>query len=163
MFTARISHQRGHVPRRARLAVRSRGVADASALTSHATHDAAMRPHVLLMLADDWGSYDASHRIRALGREPDVQTPEIDQLTAAGVQFDNYYVQPICSPTRASLLSGRYSIHTGAEHRLWGSAEPSCLPTTTPLLPRAFKALNYSTHMVGKWYAAPPPTLRGRV
>ena len=110
-----------------------------------------MRPHVLLMLADDWGSYDASHRIRALGREPDVLTPEIDRLTAAGVQFENYYVQPICSPTRASLLSGRYSIHTGAEHRLWGSAEPSCLPVALPLLPRAFKALGYSTHMIGKW------------
>ena len=72
------------------------------------------------------------------------------------MQFENYYVQPICSPTRASLLSGRYSIHTGAEHRLWGSAEPSCLPTTTPLLPRAFKALGYSTHMVGKHHLGYP-------
>jgi arylsulfatase I/J len=115
-----------------------------------------MRPHVLLMLADDWGSYDASHRIRSLGREPDVLTPEIDRLTAAGVQFENYYVQPICSPTRASLLSGRYSIHTGAEHRLWGSAEPSCLPVALPLLPRAFKALGYSTHMVGKHHLGYP-------
>ncbi len=110
------------------------------------------RPHVLLMLADDWGSYDASFRIRSLGREPDVRTPHIDALAGAGVTFANYYVQPICSPTRASLLSGRYSVHTGSEHRLWGSSEPSCLPVRLPLLPRAFQALNYSAHMVGKWH-----------
>ena len=86
-----------------------------------------MRPHVLLMLADDWGSYDASHRIRALGREPDVLTPEIDRLTAAGVQFENYYVQPVCSPTRAALLTGRYGSHTGINVPLVDSA-PGGLP-----------------------------------
>ena len=111
-----------------------------------------MRPHILLLLADDWGSYDASHRIRSLGREPDVHTPTIDRLSADGVTLSNYYVQPICSPTRASLLSGRYSIHTGSEHRLWGWSEASCLPIALPLMPRAFKELNYSTAMVGKWH-----------
>jgi arylsulfatase B/arylsulfatase I/J len=103
-----------------------------------------------MMLADDWGSYDASYRMQELGRTPDINTPNIDALGADGVRFSNYYVQPICSPTRASLLSGRYSIHTGAEHRLFGADEPSCLPVALPLMPRAFKELGYSTHMVGK-------------
>ena len=67
--------------------------------------------HVFMMLADDWGSYDASFRIKHLGRQPDIHTPNIDKLAGDGLTFDNYYVQPICSPTRASLLSGRYSTH----------------------------------------------------
>ena len=48
-------------------------------------HSDIMRPHILLNLVDDWGSYDASHRIRALGREPDVHTPVIDRLSGSGV------------------------------------------------------------------------------
>lgn len=108
-----------------------------------------MMNSVFLMLADDWGSYDASYRIRALGRTPDVLTPHIDALAANGLTLQNYYVQPICSPTRASLLSGRYSIHTGCEHRLFGSFEPSCIPVDFPLMPSAFKKLGYQTHMIG--------------
>ena len=110
------------------------------------------RPHIIMMLADDWGSYDASFRMRELNRTVDIHTPHIDALALGGATFSNYYVQPICTPTRASLLSGRYSIHTGSEHILFGSNEPSCLPTTLPLMPQAFKALGYATHMVGKWH-----------
>lgn len=79
-------------------------------------------------------------------------------LNVSTVRFDRrltfaqYYVQPICSPTRASLLTGRYSIHTGSEHLLWGPSEPSCLPLATPLMPKAFKIIGYQTHMVGKWH-----------
>lgn len=42
------------------------------------------------VIADDWGSYDASWRIKALGREPDIQTPNIDRLSLAGIRFENY-------------------------------------------------------------------------
>ena len=111
--------------------------------------------HIFFLLADDWGSYDAGFRIRDLGRTPDVLTPTIDALASTGLTFDNYYVQPICTPTRASLLTGRYSIHTGSEHILFGVNEPSCLPTTLPLMPVAFKRLGYQTHGIGK---VRPPT-----
>ena len=81
------------------------------------------RPHVFMMLADDWGSYDASYRMRELGRTPDIETPNIDALgggaKGAGLRLSEYYVQPICTPTRAGLLTGRYSIHTGSEVRQW--------------------------------------------
>jgi len=116
------------------------------------TAAAAARPHILMMLADDWGSYDASYRMQELGRVPDISTPNIDALGAAGVRMSNYYVQPICTPTRSVLMTGRYSIHTGSEHILFGASEPSCLPVDLPLLPAAFKALNYHTAMVGKWH-----------
>lgn len=110
------------------------------------------RPHILLMLADDWGSYDAAFRQRSLGRRPDVSTPAIDELAARGVVLSSYYVQPLCSPTRASLLTGRYSTHTGAENSLFYPSEPACLPLSLPLLPRALAALGYQSHMIGKWH-----------
>lgn len=108
--------------------------------------------HILFMLVDDWGSYDASFRQRELDRKPDVSTPNIDRLADDGVKITNYYTQPICTPTRASLLSGRYSIHTGSEHILFGNSEPSCLPVRLVLMPEAFKQLGYAAHMIGKWH-----------
>ena len=64
----------------------------------------------------------------------------------------NYYVQPICTPTRAGLMTGRYSIHTGSEHILFGAFEDSCLPLELPLMPVAFKKIGYQTHAIGKWH-----------
>ena len=118
------------------------------------------RPHVFMMLADDWGSYDATYRMKELGREPDIHTPNIDSLGAAGVRFSNYYVQPICTPTRAGLLTGRYSIHTGSEHILFGAFEDSCLPTGLPLMQDAFQRLGYQTHAIGKWCVGHAPPSR---
>jgi arylsulfatase A-like enzyme len=127
-------------------------------LAAQAQAGNATRPHIFMMLADDWGSYDASYRMRELGREPDILTPSIDALggdPSNGMRFSNYYVQPICTPTRAGLLTGRYSIHTGSEHILFGAYEDSCLPvgpTAPPLMQEAFKTLQYQTHMIGKWH-----------
>eukprot|EP00039_Didymoeca_costata_P002585 m.61271 g.61271 ORF g.61271 m.61271 type:complete len:595 (+) comp11392_c0_seq1:355-2139(+) len=121
-------------------------------VTSSSTQGENGKPHIFMMLVDDWGSYDASWIMKSYNRTPDIHTPNIDHLSSLGLRFTNYYVQPICSPTRSVLLSGRYSIHTGAEHILFGAEEPSCLPTTLPLMPHAFKKLGYQTHMVGKWH-----------
>ena len=60
-----------------------------------------------MMLVDDWGSYDASFRMRQLGREPQFETPNIDRLHYEGVGLNNYYVQLLCTPSRASLMSGK--------------------------------------------------------
>ena len=63
--------------------------------------------HILLVVVDDFGWSDVGFH----GSK--INTPNMDKLAAEGVILDNYYVQPICSPTRSALLSGRYPIHTG--------------------------------------------------
>ena len=64
-------------------------------------------PHILFVLVDDLGWGDVGFH----GSK--INTPNIDRLASEGVTLDNYYVQPVCSPTRSSLMSGRYPIHTG--------------------------------------------------
>ena len=73
-------------------------------------------PHILFMLADDLGWIDVGFH----GSK--IHTPNIDSLAKDGVILDNYYVQPVCTPARGSLMTGRYPIHTGREntiHKTW--------------------------------------------
>lgn len=65
---------------------------------------ATKQPNILFILADDLGWNDVSYH----GSE--IRTPNIDQLAAGGIKLENYYVQPICSPTRTQLLSGMYQV-----------------------------------------------------
>ena len=62
-------------------------------------------PHVLFILADDFGWNDVGYH----GSE--IHTPTLDRLAADGVKLDSYYVQPICTPTRSQLLTGRYQVY----------------------------------------------------
>ena len=64
-------------------------------------------PHILFVVADDLGWSDVGFH----GSK--IQTPNIDKLASEGVVLDNYYVLPICTPTRSALMTGRYPIHTG--------------------------------------------------
>lgn len=115
---------------------------------------AAPPPHIVFILADDWGSADASYRMRDLGRTPQFETPAIDRLAAEGRVLADYYVQPICSPTRSTLLSGRYQIHTGLQHDIIQNGQDNAVDPSGSmvLLPEALRALGYGTHMVGKWH-----------
>lgn len=64
-------------------------------------------PHILFMLADDLGWIDVGFH----GSK--IHTPNIDSLAKDGVILDNFYVQPVCTPARGALMTGRYPIHTG--------------------------------------------------
>ena len=64
-------------------------------------------PNIVFVLADDYGYHDIGYH----GSR--IRTPNLDRLSAEGVRLENYYVQPICTPTRSQLMSGRYQIHTG--------------------------------------------------
>ncbi len=62
------------------------------------------RPHIVFVLADDYGWHDIGYH----GSE--IQTPHMDALAASGLKLEQYYVQPICTPSRAQLMTGRYQV-----------------------------------------------------
>ena len=64
------------------------------------------RPNIVFVLADDYGFHDIGYH----GSR--IRTPNLDKLAAQGVKLENYYVQPICTPTRSQLMSGRYQVRS---------------------------------------------------
>ncbi|KAL3871103.1 hypothetical protein ACJMK2_039122 [Sinanodonta woodiana] len=106
----------------------------------------ASRPHILFVLADDFGYHDIGYH----GSE--IQTPVLDRLALSGIRLENYYVQPICTPSRSQLMSGRYQIHTGLQHSIIWPTQPNGLPLNSPTLADKLREAGYSTHMVGKWH-----------
>mmetsp|Transcript_28692 Transcript_28692/g.86135 ORF Transcript_28692/g.86135 Transcript_28692/m.86135 type:complete len:491 (-) Transcript_28692:234-1706(-) len=102
------------------------------------------------------------------GHDPEmnvINTPNLDSLSAAGIRLENYYIQPVCSPTRATLLTGRYVFHHGI-HVPFIDSSRSTLPLNETTVAQRLRSAGYATHMIGKWHLgfrtfAHTPTERG--
>lgn len=118
--------------------------ADAAAAPTESAPD---RPNFIQILADDQGWGD----LGSFGH-PFIQTPHIDQLAAEGIQFTHAYSGgAVCSPSRASVLTGRTPFRTGV-YRWIPSNHFSHLPATETTLPQLLRQANYQTAHFGKWH-----------
>lgn len=104
----------------------------------------ARRPNVVVILTDDQGWGDLS-----LNGNTNLSTPHIDSLAEAGMSFERFYVCPVCSPTRAEFLTGRYH-QRGGVYSTSGGGERLDLDEST--LAEAFKGAGYRTGAFGKWH-----------
>jgi len=102
------------------------------------------RPNILIVLTDDQGWGDLS-----LNGNKNLETPHIDALAAAGAQFDRFFVCPVCSPTRAEFLTGRYHPRGGVFST---SAGGERLDLDEVTIADTFKAAGYATGAFGKWH-----------
>lgn len=112
-------------------------------------------PNVLVMIVDDLGVAD----LGAQGAT-DVATPQIDSIARDGARFTNAYVSaPVCSPSRAGLMTGRYQTRFGHEfNHPMADRGPVGLPLEETLWPVYFKQAGYKTYHIGKWHLGNPQT-----
>ncbi len=107
------------------------------------------RPNILFILADDLGWGDVGYHGSA------IRTPNIDRLIESGVELDRHYVQPMCTPTRAALLTGRYPSRFGSH---------ATVPSNHPVMADGYETLastlrnaGYDTGLFGKWHLGSSP------
>jgi len=99
-------------------------------------------PNILLFVVDDMGWGDVGYH----GSQ--IRTPFIDRLVQNGVELDQHYVWPQCTPTRLSLITGRYSSRFG----VYAATNNPVMPLDTPTIASNFKRCGYSTGLSGKWH-----------
>jgi arylsulfatase A-like enzyme len=104
------------------------------------------RPHIVFLLADDLGWKDVGFH----GSE--IKTPNLDRLAASGARLNRFYVQPVCSPTRASLMTGRYPMRYGLQVSVIRPNATYGLALEERMLPEALRDAGYRTAMTGKWH-----------
>ena len=104
------------------------------------------KPNIVIVLADDLGNADLGYR------GSDIKTPNIDTLANEGVRLESFYGMPVCTPSRAELMTGRYAMRYGLQTLVIFPSHTYGLPTDELTLPQALKEAGYQTAMVGKWH-----------
>ncbi len=112
-----------------------------------AAEETPQKPNIIFILSDDLGigsvsSYGADH----------FKTPNIDKLAKTGIRFEHCYSSPICGPSRALLMTGRYAFRTGMTYNDTGGL---LKPANEIMMPKVLKAAGYATAQVGKWAQLP--------
>jgi arylsulfatase A-like enzyme len=105
------------------------------------------KPNIVHIVADDLGWKDVGFN----GCQ-DIKTPNLDALAATGAKFTQFYVQPMCTPTRAALLTGRYPFRYGLQTAVIPSVSSYGLDTSEWLMPQCLKEAGYKTAIIGKWH-----------
>lgn len=105
------------------------------------------KPNIIFIYADDLGYGD----VGCFGAT-DIETPHLDRMSAEGIQFNSFYsASPICSPSRAALLTGRYPVRMGI-HGVFFPESHTGMPTDETTIPEVMKKGGYTTGMIGKWH-----------
>jgi len=107
----------------------------------------AEKPNILYIVADDLGWKDVGFH-----QAKDIKTPNLDKLAESGARLEQFYVQPMCTPTRAALMTGRYPLRYGLQTIVIPSKGTYGLATDEETLPQVLKDAGYYTAMVGKWH-----------
>jgi arylsulfatase len=102
------------------------------------------RPNVIIIITDDQGYGDLGYT-----GNPHVKTPNIDNFAKESIRFTNFYVSPVCAPTRASLMTGRYSLRTGIRDTYNGGA---IMATNEVTIAEMLQQADYRTGIFGKWH-----------
>ncbi len=104
------------------------------------------RPNVIVMVADDLGWNDVGFH------GGDIDTPSIDSLAAEGMELNRFYTTPICSPTRAALMTGRDPMRLGVAYGVILPWDNNGVHPDEHFMPQSFLAAGYQTAMMGKWH-----------
>lgn len=121
----------------------------ALACAASGASDPPAKPNILLLVADDLGWADVGWH------GGPFQTPNLNRLVAGGVELDRHYVQPVCTPTRTALMSGRWTSRWGPH--VLNPCNLRAFPPGTLTLASALKQAGYTTHLAGKWHLGSRP------
>ena len=101
-------------------------------------------PNVIIIMTDDQGYGDLG-----ITGNPHLRTPVLDKFATESIRFNNFYVSPVCAPTRSSLMTGRYSLRTGVRDTYNGGA---IMASNEVTIAEMLKQVDYKTGIFGKWH-----------
>ena len=109
------------------------------------------RPKIIVqMIIDDLGHADTT--LNPDVANPDIPTPHLQELSDSGVRLTNMHSQPVCSPTRSALMTGRFPFRDGMQHKTTiAVGSTAAIPTSTRTLPELLAEQGFTSSMVGKW------------
>ena len=119
-------------------------IAVLTALASLSHAEQVSRPNIILVMTDDQGYGDLGIR-----NNPQLKTPNLDRFAREGIQLDRFYCSPVCAPTRASLMTGRYYYRSGVIHTSRGGAKMHGEEVT---IAERLRKAGYATGIFGKWH-----------